>query len=156
MDDKVLRDHLTKLLKGEQAHASNERALKNIDFNLLNKTPVEGMHTLWELMEHLRLAQEDILKYMLQKDWVSPKWPDGYWPNKSVKADKQLWQDSASAFLSDLDDLINLVNDPHIELTSQIPHAPKHTYLREFLIAADHNSYHIGQLVETRKILGNW
>lgn len=156
MNDKILRDHLVKLLKGEQAHVSNKDALKNIN-PLINSTrPSKNTHSVWELLEHMRLAQEDIFKYMIDASWQSPKWPDGYWPSPDADPSDEMFDNSLKSFLKDLDQVIAVANDEKFDLTSGIPHAKQHTYLREILLIADHNSYHLGQIVETRKMLGDW
>ncbi len=156
MNDKILRDHLIKLLKGEQAHVSTAGALKDINPKIQNTRPSKNSHSVWELMEHVRIAQEDILKYMIDPSWESPQWPEGYWPSPDDDPSDDMFENALNAFLSDLDQIINIAKDEKIDLTSGIPHAKQHTYLREILLVADHNSYHIGQIVEARKILGDW
>jgi hypothetical protein len=109
-------------------------------------------------LEHMRIAQEDILRYTLDAAWQSPEWPGGYWP-PPAPADRitdEMWEASVKAFFSDLEEVIKLVSDPDIDLTASIPHGDGKTYLREVLLVADHNAYHLGQIVQTRKLLGDW
>ena len=104
----------------------------------------------------MRLAQEDILRYTLDPDWVSPTFPEGYWPVDSNPVTQSDWDNSVANFLRDLGDVIKIVEDESIDLTAQIPHTEGHTYLREILLVADHNAYHLGQIAQIRKELGDW
>lgn len=156
MNDKQLRKDLIELLKGGHAHASVEDVLRDISPEARNARNSASSHTIWELLEHLRLAQEDILRYTLDPAWVSPKFPEGYWPGDSRPVTETEWNSSVSRFLNDLGDVIRLVEDTSIDLTSQIPHGEGRTYLREVLLVADHNSYHLGQIAQIRKELGDW
>ena len=104
----------------------------------------------------MRIAQEDILRYTLDKTWKSPPFPSGYWPSNNDNLTDEIWEKSVSDFFNDLNEVIELVGNSSIELTSQIPHGEGRTYLREILLVADHNVYHVGQIVQIRKILGNW
>jgi uncharacterized damage-inducible protein DinB len=116
---------------------------------------VGGGHTIWELLEHVRIAQEDILRYTLDPGWESPEWPDGYWPEVENPTEKQ-WTRSLEAFRNDLEEVKALVQDAGRDLTAVIPHGEGHTYLREVLLVADHNAYHLGQVVDIRRVLGAW
>ena len=156
MNDKALRSALTTSLKGKNAHVNLDQALKDLNPDLRNLKPSKDLHTIWEELEHIRISQEDILKYMVDPKWESPKWPDGYWPDDEVIISDEMWEESINKFKSDLEEVISLVNNPDVDLTSEIPHASQHTYLREVLLVIDHNSYHVGQIVETRKLLANW
>jgi uncharacterized damage-inducible protein DinB len=154
MDDAVLRQSLVELLKGGHAHVGAKRALANVSAELRTKRPGPGQHSVWEELEHLRLAQEDILRYTLDPKWTSPEFPSGYWPAKPDRVSEQEWSRSVSRFLSDLDVACQLVHDR--ELTAPIPHGEGRTYLRQVLLIADHNAYHLGQVVQIRKALGDW
>jgi uncharacterized damage-inducible protein DinB len=156
MRDKQLRNDLIELLKGGHAHASAERILRGISSEARNTRPSGMPHTIWELLEHMRLAQEDILRYTLDPNWVSPKFPEGYWPSDSKPSTESDWSNSLSNFLRDLGDVIKLVEDNRVDLTAEIPHGEGRTYLREILLVADHNSYHLGQIAQIRKGLGDW
>jgi uncharacterized damage-inducible protein DinB len=156
MNDTVLRENLVELLRGGHAHAAAKQALADIKPELRNVRPATGLHSVWEELEHLRRAQEDILRYTLDASWQSPKWPDGYWPATTENLTDAMWQASVQGFFDDLDELIRLTEDASLDLTAEIPHGEGHTYLREILLAADHNAYHLGQIVQTRKLLGDW
>ncbi len=156
MNDKILRDHLVKLLKGGQAFVTAEQALKNVKPELRNKRPADEIHSVWENLEHMRIAQEDILKYAVDAEWKSPAWPEGYWPSEKNIIDDRKWNNSVSSFLKDREQVIRLALDKKIDLTSVIPHIKAHTYLREILLVADHNAYHLGQIVIVRKLLNDW
>jgi hypothetical protein len=104
----------------------------------------------------MRLAQEDILRYTLDSAWESPPWPDSYWPAGVETVTDEMWQDSVEKFSSDLKEVAALVCDSSIDLTSEIPHGEGRTYLRQVMLVADHNAYHLGQIVQLRKLLGDW
>ncbi|MFO7445478.1 MAG: DinB family protein [Ignavibacteriaceae bacterium] len=157
MNDNILRKELLGTLNGGNAHVTFEQAVNNVNPELRNKRPADDIHSVWELLEHLRISQEDILRYMVDPGWKSPKWPDEYWPDKkSTIVNDEMWNESIKKFSSDLEEIISIVNDNKTDLTSVIPHTENHTYLREILLVVNHNSYHIGQIAETRKLLGNW
>ena len=154
MDGKALRKDLIELLKGGQAHATLEEVLKDLKPELRNKRPQKGTRSVYEELEHMRLAQEDILRYSLDPAWESPEWPDGFWPSNTDKITQKNLSSSVSRFFKDLDELIAMVKNPKFDLTAQIPHGQGHTYLREVLLIADHNAYHLGKIVRTLKQLG--
>lgn len=154
MNDSVLRRNLVELLRGGHAHLSVERALNGLDPSLRNVRPAGGLHSVLEEFEHMRLAQEDILRYTLDASWVSPAFPEGYWPGDGPTEEK--WAASVAAFFSDLEEVIGMVEDPNLDLTAGIPHGEGRTYLRQALLVADHNAYHLGQIVSARKALGDW
>lgn len=157
MQDTTLRKNLIELLQGGQAYVPPNRALNGLKPELRNVRPSPGLHSVWEELEHMRIAQEDILRYTLDASWKSPKWPDGYWPAPDENLTEEMWNATVSGFFHDLEAVIKLVQDTSIDLTAEIPHGQGgHTYLREVLLVADHNAYHLGQIVQTRKHLGNW
>ncbi len=157
MNDSVLREHLVKLLRGGQAHLTPEKALKGLTPALRNSRPADGLHSVWEEFEHMRLAQEDILRYTVDASWVSPPFPEGYWPEEAETVTEEMWTASVAAFFADLEEVIRLAQDTNVDLTAEIPHGEGgHTYLREILLVADHNAYHLGQIVQTRRALGDW
>jgi len=149
MDDKALRKELIELLKGGQAHYTLGEVLKGLTPELCNKHPQKGIRSVYEELEHMRLAQEDILRYTLDPSWESPEWPDGFWPSDSDEMTGEILKGAVSGFFSDLDELFALVKNPEFDLTAQIPHGEGHTYLREILLVADHNAYHLGKIVRT-------
>lgn len=156
MDESVLRSQLVELLREGQAHVKAESALANVGAQFRNVRPAPEVHSVWEELEHLRIAQEDILRYTIDPLWESPKWPDGYWPKASEKLSDEMWQASVTGFFADLEELVTLIQDTNLDLTARIPHGEGRTYLREILLVADHNAYHLGQIVQTRKLLGDW
>jgi uncharacterized damage-inducible protein DinB len=156
MNDAVLRKNLVELLQEGQAHITAEAALENLNPKLRNVRPASGSHSVWEELEHMRITQEDILRYTLDAAWVSPEWPEGYWPRGGVELTEERWSATVSAFFSNLAEVVKLAQNPKLDLTAQIPHGEGRTYLRQILLVADHNAYHMGQIVQIRKLLGDW
>jgi hypothetical protein len=156
MDDTVVREQLVALLTGEHAHVSVLHAIEGLPPPLRGRRPQPAIKSVWEELEHIRIAQEDILRYTLEPGWVSPKWPDGYWPLPSESIDDTLWQSSLSSFKADLQAVCALARDSRYDLTARVPHGEWRTYLRQLLLVADHNAYHAGQIVQVRKTLGAW
>ena len=155
MNDQTLRKELIDLLKGGQAHSTLKEVLKGLTPELSNKHPQKGIRSVYEELEHMGIAQEDILRYTLDPSWESPQWPDEYWPSKSDNVTQEMLKSTVSRFFSDLDQLIAMVKNPEFDLTSQIPHGEEgHTYLREIVLVADHNAYHLGKIVRTLTQLG--
>ena len=151
-----LREHIVKSLKGGQAFVSIEKALKNINPEIRNVKSNENLHTIWEELEHMRIAQEDILNYILKPNWKSPEYPDGCWSDPVEVLDDEKWDETYLGFFSDFNKVLELVNNPDIDLLKIIPHTTAHTYLREFIIIVEHNAYHIGKIVDIRKALSDW
>lgn len=156
MNDEVLREQLVQLLTGEHAHVSAERALSGLEPRLRGVRPAAGLHSVFEELEHMRIAQEDILRYTLDRNWKSPRFPEGYWPPPDQAVDDARWTSSLERFKSDLDEVCALARNPALDLTALVPHGEWRTYLRQILLVADHNTYHAGQIVQTRKALGAW
>jgi hypothetical protein len=154
--DRVLREHLVKLLKGGEAHANFDTAIKDFPEELRGKTPKGAEHSSWELLEHSRIAQWDILEFSRNPDYKSRKWPKEYWPATAAPPDAKAWDKSVKAFQKDLKAMCELVNDDKTDLFAKIPHGEGQTILREALLVADHNAYHLGQLVLLRRLLGAW
>lgn len=156
MDDSVLRAQLIALLQGGEAHVKAESALANVGSQVRSVRPAADVHSVWEELEHLRIAQEDILRFTVNHSWKSPKWPDGYWPVVTEKVTDEMWEQALGGFFKDLEEMIDLVRNVSFDLTAKIPHGEGQTYLREILLVADHNAYHLGQIVQARKLLGDW
>ncbi|MDD5544507.1 MAG: DinB family protein [Acidobacteriia bacterium] len=156
MNETSFRNGLEELLKGESAHVSAKDALEGLAAKNRAVRPEGVKYSVWELFEHMRISQEDILRYTLDPQWRSPKWPEGYWPKPASEVSDAEWKTSIKKFFADLDEMRRLTTDPKIDLTSKIPHGGEHTYLREILLVADHNAYHTGQIVTVRKLLGDW
>lgn len=148
-----LRQHLIKLLTKAEAHVDVGTALKDFPQELRGSKPAGAPHTPWQLLEHMRIAQWDILEFSLSAKHVSPKWPDGYWPKTDAPPDAKAWDKSVRQFLADLEEVCKMVNDSKRDLFAEIPYGEGQTYLREALLVADHNAYHLGQLVMVRRIL---
>lgn len=154
--DGILRKQLLQLLQGRNAHLNFDDALANFPLAFMNARPPNVSYTPWHLVEHLRIAQWDILEFMRHPDHTSPAWPVGYWPEEQAEADESTWLDSIRQFRKDLNEVEDIVKDETIELTAEIPHAPGYTYLREILLVADHNAYHIGEFAILRQVMGTW
>lgn len=154
--DKALRQHLLYLLKEGGAHAMFEDAIRNFPAKLRGQRVPNFPHTAWMLLEHMRIAQWDILEFSRNPKHKSPEWPKGYWPTESAPPNDAAWNKSVKSFRADAKAMEQLVSDPNIDLYSQIPWGQGHTMLREALLVADHNAYHIGQLVLLRRLLGAW
>jgi uncharacterized damage-inducible protein DinB len=155
MDETAFRENLVELLKGGHAHVGIAHALEGLSAEHRHIRPATGIHTIWEELEHIRLAQEDILRYTLDSSWESPRFPDGYWPEDQAPTD-EIWKKSVDGLLGDLNEFIDLALNKSIDLTARIPHGEGRTYLRQILLTADHNAYHLGQIVQTRKLLSDW
>jgi len=154
--DTVLREHLLALLTNGHAHVTFDAAIKNLPEPLRGKAPKGAEHSPWQLLEHLRIAQWDILEFSRNPRHQSPAWPEGYWPATAAPPGDQAWDKSVRAFRRDLKAMCDLVADPATNLYAKIPHGTGQTILREALLVADHNAYHIGQLVLVRRLLGAW
>jgi hypothetical protein len=152
----ALREHLVSLLTGSHAHVSFEDAIKGLPLALRGKRPKGSEHSPWEIVEHLRIAQWDILQFSLDAKHKSPEWPVGYWPGKAAPPDDKAWDRSVRAFRRDLKAMSNLIAEESTDLLAKIPHGDGQTVLREALLTADHNAYHIGELVLVRRLLGAW
>ena len=154
--DEALREHVLYVLRGGGAHISVEEALTDWPVNLRAVKPAGAAHTAWQLVEHMRIAQWDILEFSRNAKHVSPEFPSGYWPATEAPPDASAWEKSLEAFRADLKGMEQLVEDPKINLFARIQHGEGQTILREALLVADHNAYHLGQLVMLRRLLGTW
>ena len=154
--DTALREHLTYLLSGGGAHLHFEQAITDLPDELHGASVEGSTHTPWRLLEHLRICQWDILEFSRNPQHVSPEFPQGYWPQTAAPPTATAWHESADAFRADLQAMIDLVNDPATDLYTPLPHGDGQTILREALLVADHNAYHLGQLVLLRRCLGAW
>lgn len=156
MNEKSLREHLVQLLSGGQAHLEWKHAFAGIPTRLRGVRPAGAPHSLWELLEHLRIGQWDIVEFSRDAKHVSPEWPAGYWPASPEPPSATAWTKSLRAFGRDLNELKKLVRNPKTDLFVRIPHGTGQTILREALVAADHNAYHLGQAVLVRRLLHAW
>lgn len=156
MDDRKLREHLVRLLEGGAAHLRCADAIEGLPAELRGAKVTGIPHTPWRLLEHMRICQWDILEFSRNAQHVSPEFPGGYWPSTDAPPDLESWDKGVAAFYADLQAMIDLVEDPATDLFSPISHGDGQTILREALLVADHNSYHLGQLVLLRRCLGAW
>jgi hypothetical protein len=154
--DAPLRHHLLELLNGGHAHADFDAAVRNVPAALRGERPKGAEHSLWEILEHLRIAQGDILEFSRDPTHKSPDWPSGYWPATAAPPDDKAWDKSVRAFRRDLKAMSDLVASPKTDLFMRIPYGSGQTILREALLVADHNAYHLGELVLVRRLLGAW
>jgi hypothetical protein len=157
MSDASLREELVQLLRGGNAHVDTLSALKDFPPKLYGTKPQNSPHSAWELLEHMRIALRDIYDFSTNDKYVEKKFPDDYWPETAEPPSKGDWDQSVRALKEDLEAFAELIRNPDSNLYAQIPWGNKeHTLLREVLVAADHNSYHTGELVFLRRILGAW
>jgi hypothetical protein len=154
--DKSLREHLVELLGGSHAHLDFEKAIADLPAKLRGAKLTGLPHTPWRLLEHMRICQWDILRFSVDPKHVSPEFPDGYWPAGDAPPDSDAWDRSVAAFRAELQAMKDLVSNPETDLFKPIPHGDGQTILREALLVADHNAYHLGQLVTVRRLLGAW
>jgi hypothetical protein len=154
MDESAVRAHLAKALDWRGAHMSFDQAVKGFPKELMG-TRVPGLaHTAWQILYHLRITQWDILEFVRDPAHESPQWPEGYWPPDGEQPSPEQWADAVGSFQADLKAMIELVRDPRNDLLAPIPHGEGQSLLREALLVIDHNSYHVGQLVDLRRLLG--
>jgi uncharacterized damage-inducible protein DinB len=156
LDEKTLRAQLVKLLDFKEAHVDFDRAVKGISPRLRGARPEGAEHSLWQLVEHLRIAQADILEFCLTANYKVMKWPGDYWPKTPAPRNPAAWTKAIASYRRDRKALQRLAANPGIGLLAAIPHGTGQTYLREILLVADHNAYHIGQIVALRRRLGIW
>jgi hypothetical protein len=155
-DERALRALLRRLLSWEDAHVGFEKAVAGVPQKLRGMRPAGAPHSLWQILEHLRLAQADILEFCVNAEYEEKKWPDDYWPAAASPPVGGAWDKSIAQFLRDRRALEKLAADPKTDLTAKIPHGSGQTYLRELVLVADHTAYHVGQLVLVRQMLGIW
>jgi hypothetical protein len=154
--DQALREHLSYLLNDGGAHAKFEDVVKQFPENLRGKEVENFPHTAWMLLEHKRIAQLDILEFSRNAKHASPKWPEGYWPKTKAPASADAWSKSVQSLRKDLKEMEALVKNPKTDLYAPLPWGDWQTILREALLVADHNAYHLGQLVTLSRLLGAW
>lgn len=154
MNHQILTDEVIKLLRGGSAHASLQDALKDLPADLRGAKPANLPYSIWQLVEHIRIAQWDMLEFSRDGNHQSPKWPDNYWPKETAPKDEAQWQQSLQQIESDLDQFIGLLKTA--DIYQQIPHGNGQTILREALQIADHNSYHTSEIIIIRRLLNAW
>lgn len=151
-----LRLQLARLLDWGDAHATFDAAVKDLPPELRGERPAGSPHSPWELLEHLRVTQRDILDFCRDPAYEEREWPTDYWPTSPAPETGESWDESITAFRADVEELRRLAEDPSMDLFATIPDGSGQTYLRELLLVADHNAYHIGQLVLVRRLLRAW
>ncbi len=156
MNDAALREHVLYLLDGGGAHLDFEKAVAELPVELRGAKAANIPHSPWRLIEHMRICQWDILEFSTNPDHVSPDFPNGYWPDSDAQPDDLAWDKSLSQFRDDLEAMRQLVRAESTDLFGKIPHGDGQTILREALLVADHNAYHLGELVIVRRALGAW
>jgi DinB superfamily len=156
MSDVALRELLSKQLAWEDAHASFDAAVAKIPVELRGTQPPGVPYSPWQLVEHLRRTQHDILDFCRNADYQELEWPDDYWPPAPEPPEPGAWDESIAQYREERRAFQDLAVDPQIDLYARIPHGSGQTYLREIVLAADHASYHVGQLVLVRRLLGIW
>jgi hypothetical protein len=155
-NDAALRKHLIELLRGGHAHATFDDTVRGFPLDKTGIRPPGMPHSAWELLEHLRIAQNDILRFSRSADYQEMTWPRDYWPASAQPGSKTQWDESAEACRRDLAEFEQLLNDPARDVYQPFPWGKGQTLLREALLIADHNSYHLGQLILVRRALGAW
>ena len=148
--------NLVHLLTKGNAHASLDDALENIPFDDLNKIPDGLPYSIWQLTEHIRISQSDILQFSKDAKYESPKWPEGYWPSSTKVTTKEEWHDCIRKLKSDRNSFVDLLNNSGEDIYKVFPYGDGQTLFREALVLADHNSYHTGEIIVLRRLLGNW
>ena len=152
---KQFRQQILDYLSDAHAHAPFDQAVKGLPLSAVNKK-LKGMpYSFWELLEHTRLSQNDIIEFVINPKYQDKAWPEDYWPSKKP-ATKAMWDKSIKSFRSDLAMLIKLVKDPKTDLLAKIPHGQGQTILREVILIIDHNAYHVGEMVVLRRMMGLW
>lgn len=155
-EESALRRHLLELLASRHAHIDLDTALAGLPAALRGKKPKGAPHTAWQLLEHIRIAQWDILEFSRDPKHVSPNWPEGYWPKTEAPPSAAAWNKSVRQVQAGRKAMQKLVASKQTDLFAPIPHGTGQTILREALLVADHNAYHVGQLVLLRRMLGAW
>jgi len=154
-NDAAIRSHLAKLLSWEDAHVGFDAAVDGVPPEVRGVQP-SGLHSPWQLLEHLRITQHDILEFCRNPNYEEMSWPKDYWPGTPAPPSPAAWDQSIEQFRKDRRALERLAADLNVELEARIPHGAGQTYLRELLLTADHSAYHVGQLVLVRQLLGAW
>ena len=152
-NNRALREHLLYLLRGGGAHISFDKVVEDFPVELVNRKAEGIPYTPWQVLEHMRIAQWDILEFSRNAAHVSPSWPEGYWPQPQKLGDEESWKKSVESFRTDLKEMERLVEDSATDLFGRIPHGNGQTILREALLIVDHNAYHLGVLVTLKRLL---
>jgi hypothetical protein len=154
--DQTIKEQLTQLLTGAHAHVTFEDTVAGIAFENIGKKPGNLPYSIWQLVEHIRITQWDILEFSRNRDHQSPEWPKAYWPDADAPADENEWQNCLCGIRSDRDEFVELLNKPESDLYTPFSYGTGQTLLREAMLIADHTSYHTGQILEVRRLLNDW
>lgn len=154
--DTQLREQLLAVLRGGNAHMSFDEAVAGFPAEHRNTKPPHVSYTPWHLLEHLRIAQWDILEFMRDPQHITPPWPEGHWPHPDAEADDEMWEATLAGFRRDFHTIEEIVLDSKTNLFAVIPHGDGQTILREILLVADHNAYHIGEFAVLRQVMQTW
>jgi hypothetical protein len=152
----VLVESLIDLIQKGNAHASFEDAVAGMPLEQLTNTPAHLPYNVWQLIEHIRIAQWDIVEFCINPDHKSPEWPDEYWVHGTETVTETQWKQSLDQLRQDRERFFSLLKDPEVDLFSPLPHGSGQTILKEALLIADHNSYHVGEIIVIRRLLKNW
>jgi hypothetical protein len=156
IDDSAVRDLVSRLLAWEDAHVGFDKAVNGIPVALRGKRPSRLPYSPWQLIEHMRITQHDILDFCRNPNYQQETWPEAYWPSSAAPPSARSWTESIRQYRADRQALQDLAADPTIDLAAKIPHGSGQTYLREIILAADHTAYHVGELLVVRRLLGIW
>lgn len=151
-----IRELLLEQMSGRNAHVDFYKSVEGLRLEELGQKPEGFDHSIWELVEHIRIAQHDILEFSRDPEYESPNWPEGYWPDKTSPADKKEWESSLETIERESKEMEELIKNPENDLLAPFPHGDGQTLFREAMLIVDHNAYHIGQIVQLRKALGAW
>ncbi|RPD40712.1 DinB family protein [Chitinophaga barathri] len=152
----ILIRNLKELLDGGHAHATFEQAVKGLPAKLQGQVPDGMPYSIWQLVEHIRITQLDILEFSRDPDYESPKWPEGYWPAERAPENAAAWEESIAQIARDRKTFTELLEAPEADLFTPFPHGTGQNLLREAMLIADHNSYHTGEIIVLRRLMGAW
>jgi hypothetical protein len=152
----TLRAQMLALIDGHGAHMPFDAAVADFPDDAINRRPPNVAYTPWHLLEHIRIAQKDILDYIVDRAYLAPNWPEEYWPKRDATATPEQFAQTIAGFKADRKALHDLVADPATDLMAEIPNTPGHTILREVRLVGDHNAYHIGEFAILRQVMGSW
>lgn len=154
--DSELRFALLDYLNNPHTHATLADAAKDFPEKYINERPHGASYSFWDMLEHIRINQNDMMDFMINPDYADKKWPEDYWPKPGTQANLKMWEDSVAQYIKDEEKLKKIIKDPSIDLLIKIPHGSGQTIFREIIQIIDHSSYHIGQLILMRKLIGQW
>lgn len=156
MDDDLIRSHVVRLLSWGDAHVTFEEATEALPYELQGVKPAILPYSAWQLLEHMRITQRDILDFCRDSDYRELSWPHDYWPAAPEPPSREAWHESVEAFLRDRSALVSLAEEASLDLGAAIPHGSGQSYLRELLLVADHSAYHLGELIVVRRLMASW